>query len=233
MEKLKSNLQNMVLVLVGVAVICGGILAYVNMQTADAIAKQDELALANGIKQVLNADEVKVGETIDTVMTFNNKELSFTIYNTDKGVAVKSTDPNGFGGNLGVLVGFNEKGEILGYTVLENNETPGLGAKAPEWFQKGQKGDIIGKVPGEKGLSVSKDGGEVDAITASTITSRAFLRAVNNAYSVYKQNCGGAQKTECTGHCADCENKGTADCPKAKKACTDGQTAATAQENNK
>jgi electron transport complex protein RnfG len=68
---------------------------------------------------------------------------------------------------------------------LEHAETPGLGAKADQWFQRGQKGDIIGKSPAEP-LTVSKDGGQVDAITASTITSRAFLKAVNNAYNAYK-----------------------------------------------
>ena len=67
----------------------------------------------------------------------------------------------------------------------EHAETPGLGAKADKWFQKGEKGDIIGKDPVEP-LTVSKDGGQVDAITASTITSRAFLLAVNNAYNAYK-----------------------------------------------
>ena len=84
-----------------------------------------------------------------------------------------------------MLVGFDTEGKILGYTLLEHAETPGLGAKADKWFQKGEKGDIIGKDPKEP-LTVSKDGGQVDAITASTITSRAFLLAVNNAYNAYK-----------------------------------------------
>lgn len=107
------------------------------------------------------------------------------------GTAVQSTDPNGFGGNLKVLVGFNADGDILGYTVLEHAETPGLGAKAGEWFQKGQPGCIIGKNPGKSNFTVSKDGGDIDAITASTITSRAFLRAVQQAYNTFKNNTDG------------------------------------------
>jgi len=91
-----------------------------------------------------------------------------------------------------VLVGFDAEGNILGYTLLEHQETPGLGAKADQWFQKGQKGDIIGKNPAQ-GLTVSKDGGTVDAITASTITSRAFLLAVTNAYNAYKGNASDAK----------------------------------------
>ena len=94
----------------------------------------------------------------------------------------------GFGGDLKVLVGFNPAGEILGYTLLAHAETPGLGAKADKWFQKDGKASIIGLNPATP-LSVTKDGGQVDAITASTITSRAFLKAVNQAYEVYvKQN---------------------------------------------
>ena len=85
------------------------------------------------------------------------------------------------------MVGISNEGEVLGYSVLETHETPGLGAKAAQWFQKGEKGDIIGRNLKEGQLTVSKDGGDVDAITASTITSRAFLRAVNAAWQAYSQ----------------------------------------------
>lgn len=201
MEKLKSNLQNMVLVLVGVAVICGGLLAYVNQLTKPAIDEQAEKTLTDGLSAVLggNAGAKLSEETI--TRNVDGKDQTFVVYKMENGTAVQSTDPNGFGGNLKVLVGFNAEGDILGYTVLENNETPGLGAKAPDWFQKGQKGDIIGKNPGKNNLTVSKDGGEVDAITASTITSRAFLRAVQQAYNTYMEkgadvNSGATEKCE-------------------------------------
>ena len=181
----------MVLVLTGVAVVMGGILAYVNHLTEGPIAQQKEKALADGIKAVMACDDLVVTQT-DTVLRNDakGKELTYIIYNVknaqgnDLGAAVESTT-GGFGGNLKVLVGFNPEGTILGYTLLEHAETPGLGAKADKWFQKGGKGDIIGKSPSEP-LTVSKDGGQVDAITASTITSRAFLMAVNNAYNAYK-----------------------------------------------
>ena len=144
----------------------------------------------------MGGGSVKV-ETPDTVKrNVDGKELCYIVYKTDKGTAVQSTDPNGFGGNLTVLVGFNEGGDILGYTVLENNETPGLGAKCPDWFQKGAKGDIIGKNPAKSNLTVSKDGGEVDAITASTITSRSFLRAVQQAYNTLQETADGTGATE-------------------------------------
>ena len=191
MKKLESSLLNMVLVLTGVAVVMGGILAYVNHLTEGPISEQKQRALADGIKDVMVCDDLVVTKT-DTVRQNDSKgkELIYIIYQTqdkqgkDLGAAVESTT-GGFGGDLKVLVGFNPEGKILGYTILETAETPGLGAKADKWFQKGEKGDIIGKDPIEP-LTVSKDGGQVDAITASTITSRAFLLAVNNAYSAYK-----------------------------------------------
>ena len=181
MEKLKSSITNMALVLTGVAVITGGILAYVNHVTEGPIAEQNKLTLQNGIKSVMGGGDLTVSKT-DTVRQNDakGKELTYIIYQTqdkqqkDLGAAVESTT-GGFGGDLKVLVGFDPQGNILGYTILAHAETPGLGAKADKWFQKGEKGDIIGKNPSE-----------VDAITASTITSRAFLLAVNNAYKAYK-----------------------------------------------
>ena len=198
MKKLESSLLNMVLVLTGVAVIMGAILAWVNSVTSGPIEDQKQKALADGIKAVMTCNDLTVTNT-DTVKQTDNKgkELTFVLYHTqdanqkDLGVAVESTT-DGFGGKLRVLVGFNPEGTILGYTLLEHAETPGLGAKADNWFQAGGKGSIIGRTPSEP-LVVSKDGGQIDAITASTITSRAFLKAVNNAYNAYKVTPADAQ----------------------------------------
>jgi electron transport complex protein RnfG len=198
MKKLESSLLNMVLVLTGVAVIMGGILAYMNHLTEGPINEQKAKALADGIKTVMCVADLNVSKT-DTIRQNDakGKEMTFIVYQTqdaqgkDLGAAVESTT-GGFGGNLKVLVGFDPDGKILGYTLLEHAETPGLGAKADKWFQKGEKGDIIGKDPIEP-LTVSKDGGQVDAITASTITSRAFLLAVNNAYNAYMGSSVDAQ----------------------------------------
>ncbi len=190
MKKLESSLLNMTLVLTLVAVVMGGILAFVNHLTEGPIQEQKEKALADGIKAVMVCNDLVVAEPVEVKQTVDGKEHTFIIYNVkdaqgkDLGAAVQSVTM-GFGGDLKVLVGFDTEGSILGYTLLEHAETPGLGAKADQWFQKGQKGDIIGKSPAEP-LTVSKDGGQVDAITASTITSRAFLKAVNNAYNAYK-----------------------------------------------
>lgn len=199
MKKLESSLLNMVVVLVSVAVITGGLLAWVNNVTEEPIRIQDELALSNGIKEVMGVENLKVTSTEDVFNTVNGKEQHFVVHKTEDaegnfiGAAVESMSM-GFSGELKVLVGFDAEGKILGYTVLQHSETPGLGAKADKWFQKDGKGCIVGrKMDASKPLVVNKDGGDIDAITASTITTRAFLAAVNQAFAAYaKQDIDGA-----------------------------------------
>ena len=204
MKKLESSITNMVLVLVGVALITGGILAYVNHITEAPIKLQAEKTLADGIKAVMGGVQLSVAENDTIKQTIKGKEAVFVIHKTvdsnkqDLGVAVESAT-SGFGGDLKVLVGFDKDGNILGYTILQHAETPGLGAKADKWFQKEGKGDIIGKNPNKDNLTVKKDGGDIDAITASTITSRAFLLAVTQAYNAYKSGHVDAN-TSATGH---------------------------------
>ena len=138
--------------------------------------------------------ETRAGDGLDILSpeeaeTVEVDGTAYKIYPATKGGepigAAVEASANGFGGALTVLVGFDTEGNIIDYSLLSHAETPGLGSKAADWFKKGAKGDIIGKNPGEKPLSVSKDGGEIDAITASTITSRAFLQTVNAAYAAY------------------------------------------------
>ncbi len=194
----------MVLVLVLTALVMSGILALVNHITEGPINAQKEKSLADGIKAVMGGGELSVtaNDTIKADMDKDGKEETFIIHKAEAadgkqlGAAVESTT-QGFGGDFKILVGLDAEGNILGYTILETTETPGLGAKADTWFQKDQKGDIIGKNPQQE-LKVKKDGGEVDAITASTITSRAFLKAVNQAYMAYKKGGTEDAKTGAT-----------------------------------
>lgn len=183
MKKLQSSLVNMVVVLTVISVVAGATLAYVNRVTEGPIAEEKERKLQSGIKKVILGSEQ--GDLNVTAKDSVNETT--WVYRTDKGVAVQSA-VNGFGGQLKVLVGFADDGSILGYTVLETKETPGLGVKADKWFQKDGKGCIIGRNPGETELKVKQDNGDVNAITASTITSRAFLKAVMQAYDTYKNS---------------------------------------------
>ena len=186
MKKLKSTWYNMAGVLTGIALVAGAALASVNELTKETIQQLKEKSEQDAIAKVLGGGDVMV-QQIDTVIYDN---CNFIVMNAgEKGVAIKAVDPQNasFGGGLTIMVGIDPNGVVLGYSILETHETPGLGAKASEWLQKGQKGDIIGRNLTEKELTVSKDGGDVDAITASTITSRAFLRAVNAANQAYHQ----------------------------------------------
>ena len=182
----------MLLVLTGVTAISVALLAYVNELTKGPIAEANAKTLNKALKQVLpEFTNNPVGES-DTIFSEKDgkKVVDFIVYPAKKGEewvgsAVESK-AMGFGGELKVLVGFDAEGKIYNYSLLAHAETPGLGSKAADWFKEGNKGSIKGMSPGEGELKVSKDGGQVDAITASTITSRAFLNAVNAAYEAYK-----------------------------------------------
>ncbi len=186
MKKLESSLKNMVIVLTSVTVIAGGLLGYVNELTQEPIAQANAKALSAAIETVVPGFDNNPAANPETIDLDGS---SYKIYKATKngefiGAAVESS-ANGFGGKISVLVGFDKEGNIIDYSLLSHAETPGLGSKAADWFKKGNKGDITGMNPGTKALIVTKDGGQVDAITASTITSRAFLTAVNNAYAAY------------------------------------------------
>ena len=210
----------MLLVLTGVTAISVALLAYVNELTKGPIAEANAKTLNKALKQVLpEFTNNPVGES-DTIFSEKDgkKVVDFIVYPAKKGEewvgsAVESK-AMGFGGELKVLVGFDAKGKIYNYSLLAHTETPGLGSKADKWFgaydaTKGEKAvthemskkSIIGMSPGEGELKVSKDGGQVAAITASTITSRAFLNAINKAYEAYKTGevdtvSGASQKNE-------------------------------------
>lgn len=85
------------------------------------------------------------------------------------------------------MIGFDMDDKIVNYEILQHAETPGLGSKMGEWFKdmESNSKSIIGRDMSLGTLAVTNDGGSVDAITASTITSRAFLNAVNKAYIAY------------------------------------------------
>ena len=241
MKRLESSFKNMVLVLTIISLAAAALLAYINSITVGPIEAISAKNQADGIKAVLNV------EATDEVNVQTTEQNGFQIFNVTRadgssaGTAVQSTDKSGFGGDLTVLVGFAADGSIMGYQVMQHSETPGLGARANEWFRTASAGDtqkvgafakvffgkpdpagnhnIIGMNPAESNLTVSKDGGDVDAITASTITSRAFLRAVQNAYNAYKGNDAvttASPKAEPKDECGE-----AADCGHACAGCTE------------
>lgn len=184
----------MLLVLTGVTALSVALLAYVNELTKEPIADANSKALNEALKSVVPSFTNNPVAECDTIFSEKDgkKIVDFIVYPAKDGEKVVGTAVEskslGFGGELKVLVGFDAEGKIYNYSLLAHSETPGLGSKAADWFKEGGKGSIKGMNPSEKPLAVSKDGGEVDAITASTITSRAFLKAVNAAYEAYKGN---------------------------------------------
>ena len=186
MKKLESSLKNMLLVLTGVAVVSVALLAYVNQLTKGPIARAEAQALSDAVRAVVPGFD---NDPIAEKKVQEVDGVGYAVYPATKGGtyvgAAVEASAMGFGGELRILVGFDAQGNILDYSLLSHAETPGLGSKADAWFKKGGKGDITGMNPGEAPLVVDKDGGQVDAITASTITTRAFLAAVNAAYAAY------------------------------------------------
>ena len=164
MKKLESSLKNMALALTGFSVVAGGLLGWVNDVTAEPIAQANAKTLSDAIAVVVPGFDNNPAEAPETVEV---NGATYKIYKATKGgqpigAAVESAS-NGFGGTLTVLVGFDNEGNIIDYSLLSHSETPGLGSKAADWFKKGAKGDITGKNPGKAPLTVSKDGGDVDA----------------------------------------------------------------------
>ena len=190
MAKLQSSFKNMALSLTCITVVAAAALAGVYSLTKEPIDNAKKEKQESAISKVLPQIEgIKIAE-VDTI----DGLILHKAYVGDKwvGTAVEtSTDGNKdmpFGGTFKLMVGFDKQGNVfnvVNYVVLEQAETPGLGALMASWFKNADKPtqNIIGKNPATTNFTVSKDGGEIDAITASTITSRAFLEAVVKAYN--------------------------------------------------
>lgn len=207
---MKSSLVNMVLSLGIITIVAAGLLSWIYTITEQPI---EEAKLQNQIQAVQDVcpafDNDPVAEAVEIVP--DGEETAIKVFPARKdgqlvGAAVESYSSKGFSGDIRLIYGFDAEGNVTGYAVMEHAETPGLGAKMDEWFRD-EKHSVIGLNPikagapaaagtdattgatgaGHGNLTVSKDGGQVDAITAATITSRAFLDALNRAATAYSQ----------------------------------------------
>lgn len=188
---MQSNFKNMVLSLGLIAVFAAVTLASVYALTKDPIAASKLSKQQNAIRDVLPAFE-RLDDAEKVALETGDSLNVYRAYVKDEkfvGAAVESFSRNGYSGDIRLMIGFDVKGNIVNYTVLEQKETPGLGTKIVDWFKTEIRNqNIIGKNPSKNKLTVSKDGGEIDAITAATISSRAFLEAVQKAYNAYADN---------------------------------------------
>ena len=188
MAKKESTFLNMVTTLLEVTLVAAGLLGSVYALTREPI-RLAELSKKNEAIEVVvprfdnrpSADVRKTFMDGDTIYLYDAMQGEQYV-----GTAVETFTNEGFSGEIRLMVGFRPDGTIIDIAVVSHAETPGLGDKM-ERDKSDFHVQFQGKHPGEFELSVKKDGGEVDAITASTITSRAYCDAVRRAYEAYNK----------------------------------------------
>lgn len=195
MAKTESNLINMVLALLIITLVAGGTLGMVYKVTKEPIAAAKLAKQKTAIESVVPGfDNNPTDEAYELTSAEGYLLKVFPCKKGSEllGVAISSKTMKGFSGEIKLMVGLKPDGSIINYSVLEHKETPGLGSKMQEWFNSTEKPSqsVLGKNPSTDNLTVSKDGGDVDAITAATISSRAFLDAITIAYNTYTKEGG-------------------------------------------
>jgi len=188
MAKKESTFVNMVLTLLLITGISSLALSGVYELTKGPIAKARKEKKEKAIKAV-----IPEFDTIQTKMIMpetgkDSLELITGYYDSLYiGTAVTTYTYKGYSGLIRLMVGFLPDGAIENVAVLEQKETPGLGTKIADDKFKHQ---FIGKDPARFNLKVKKDGGDVDAITAATISSRAYCDAIQRAFDEFKRDGG-------------------------------------------
>lgn len=189
MSKKKDTFINMVVSLFVITIVAGFSLGFVNELTVGPIEKgkieRKVIALKmvlpefdnNPVEQVLLIKSDFAKDSVEVYPAF--KEGAFV------GAAVIGSTEKGFSGLIKIMVGFTPDGIIQNIQVLEQKETPGLGTKMKDEKFLAQFRE---KNPSAFNLKVTKDGGEVDALTGATITTRAFGEAVQMAYDEFVKN---------------------------------------------
>lgn len=191
MAKTESTFRNMLLSLTLISLGAAACLAFVYEMTKKPIEISNLNKKLDAIRQVVpefdnnpDAEMFRLptdeGDSLDVYPAKMGEETV--------GFAVNTYTKNGFSGNISLMAGFKPDGSIINISVLSQKETPGLGTKMSEASFKDQ---FTGKNPSEFTLRVKKDGGQVDAITAATISSRAFCEAVQKGYNTLQK---GGQK---------------------------------------
>lgn len=185
---MESSLKNMVLVLFTITLVSSAAVGGVYMITEEPIAQAKIAAVNDALKQVLPEYEATTSQTIE-VNSLPIVAHTATVADKAVGYAVESISKNGFGGTVRLMVGFDNNGTILNINVLEQKETPGLGTKMAD---EGNSllASFKDKSAADIKMTVKKDGGDIDALTAATISSRAYAEAVAIAYEAFKVASG-------------------------------------------
>lgn len=189
MSKKKDTFINMLVSLFAITIISGFSLGYVNELTVGPIEKGKIERKVNALKLVLPTFDNNPVEDVQLIKSPLAKD-SVEVYpafsnNQFVGAAIIGSTEKGFSGLIKIMVGFKPDGTIQNIVVLEQKETPGLGTKMKDDKYLAQYRD---QDPSKYNLKVTKDGGDVDALTGATITSRAFGEAVQMAYDEFMKN---------------------------------------------
>ncbi len=189
----KSSLLNMALVLTLVCLFASAAVAVVYSITKEPIQKANIEKINKAIEAVVpEFDNNPSEEIISVAPNASEPDKTNKVYIAKKdsqivGYAIESTTTKGFGGPFTIMVGLTPDGTIYNTSVISHAETPGLGAKITDnsslFIQQWNGKNIVN---GSLKIAVKKDGGDIDAITASTITSRAYCDAIEIAASVFE-----------------------------------------------
>jgi len=192
MAKKKSTFLNMTVTLFLISAVSSTILASIYVLTTDIIKEAREKKIKESISAIIPA--AKSATSIEEISKIsldvkNADSLCFYIIRENKkiiGTAVKSYTDEGFSGRISIMVGFDEDGNIIDTDVLEHQETPGLGNKIAKSVSNWNE-QFKGKNPQSETFKVKKDKGDIDALTAATISSRAYIDAIKRASYAYEK----------------------------------------------
>ena len=194
-KKMPSTFFNMVMVLTVISLVSALALGFTYSGTKSAIAQVEVKKTLKALKKVLpefdntpNPNDAKytveVSDDPDVGAPFKTLDFYPAVKDGKSvGTAVKTYSKEAFGEPIWLMVGFDKDDKIYDIVVLKQKETPGLGTKMGD---KKFKNQFKGKDPAAFKMKVTKDKGEVDAISAATISSRAFCDAVQRAYDALK-----------------------------------------------
>lgn len=187
MATIKSSFINLLLTLTIVTLVAALALGYVYQWTKEPIAKAQMAKQLKAIESVVQGyDNNPVTEKYKAITPDGIDSLEFfPAIKSGKliGMAIKTRSVKGYSGDIWLMVGLSITGEIQNIVVIEHKETPGLGSKmtSPAFVNQ-----FLNKNPEQLKLKVRKDGGDIDAISGATITSRAYSEAVQLAFDTFK-----------------------------------------------
>ncbi len=188
-----KDIVKLVIVLTLIAGGAGLLLSLVEQVTRAPIAEQRRQETLKALLAVLPPIDNRPDDDTVTLVTGQDKkgrELQRVFYRgrhqgTLAGLAFKVVAPDGYSGNIEIMVGVDPEGAVTGLEILSHAETPGLGSKIKEvWFKE----QFLGKNLDNADWRVKKDGGAFDQITGATISPRAVVSAVAGGLSFYRQH---------------------------------------------